>query len=1003
MTLAEAPLLRVDGAGAPHDPDAVPAGAPVAIVGMAVHLPGAPDLATYWRNLRDGVDATSEVPADRWDERFYDPTSERADRFYCRRGGFVDDVQFDPAAFGIMPVAVDDAEPDQLLALQVAQAAADDAGGVGPDRVDPERVGVILGRGGYLTPGVARLDQRVRVANQLLDVLRQVVPDIDDDQLAAVDAAFQARLGPLRPEALIGLVPNLAASRVANRLDLRGPAFTIDAACASSLLAVEQGVQLLRDGRGDVVLAGGVHHCHDVTFWSVFTQLGALSRSERIRPFDRAADGLLIGEGTAVVVLKRLADAERDGDRVYAVVRGVGSSSDGRASSLMKPRVSGQVLALRRAWADAGLDPATVGLVEAHGTATPAGDEAELSTLAEVFGSGDEGDGDRAVLGSVKSMIGHTMPTAGAAGLVKAALALHHRTLLPSLHCDDPHPGLADTRFRVLAEAEPWTEGDGPRRAAVNAFGFGGINGHVVLEEASTRPAPPGDPRRAGRDPGRQDDAIRAHLVEPRVVVRPATLPRVLRLAADDVTSLGSLLAAADDDLLAAADDPTTTLTPAGAVPTGDADRPQRTGPARVVLVDPTADRLRLARKVVDRGTAWRGRSDLWFTADPLLGPGRGRVAFCHPGVEPTFGHDTVDLTDHFGLAPVEAGELSMGRRVRAIVALGRTLARVLGEVGVRPDLILGHSVGEWTGLNTAGHIPPGRADEFAESIDLDRLTVPDAWYVALGCSAEAARDLVAGIEDALVTHDNCPHQSMACAPEAGIEEILRRAKEARVLAQRLAFRSGFHSPLIADHLGPFVANLDRLPLQEPHTPLWSATTGGPYPVAAEEVRALAVRHLVEPIAFGPLLQRAHDEGVRAFVQVGAGSVIGFVDDALRGRDVLAVSAGDVAKPGLLPLTRTLAGLWAEGLEPDWATLVAGTATTRPAPPVDDAAAASVAVAPRRGPTVTLRLGAPLIRLGDDAPVLRLGGPARDAASAERSVPVASGRSRRPSRRGWRR
>ena len=184
-------------------------------------------------------------------------------------------------------------------------------------------------------------------------------------------------------------MPNLAASRVANRLDLRGPAYTVDAACASSLVAVDQAVRELAGGRCDVVLAGGVHHCHDVTLWSVFTQLGALSPSERIRPFDQGADGMLIGEGTGMVVLKRLADAERDGDRIYAVIRGTGVASDGRAASLMNPDPGGQVLAVRQAWEAAGLDPTapgSIGLLEAHGTATPAGDAAELATLAEVFG-----------------------------------------------------------------------------------------------------------------------------------------------------------------------------------------------------------------------------------------------------------------------------------------------------------------------------------------------------------------------------------------------------------------------------------------------------------------------------------------------------------------------------------------------------------------------------------------------------------------------------------------
>ncbi|HKA91087.1 MAG TPA: polyketide synthase, partial [Haliangiales bacterium] len=457
----------------------------VAIIGMACLFPGAPDLETFWRNVRDGVDAIRDVPPGRWDPAFYDPGARAADRFYCRRGGFVDELaRFDAAAHGIMPVAAAAAEPDQLLALELATRALADAG-LDARPFARERTGVLLGRGNYAGAGRTRLELHVRAAEQLVRSLKDLVPGVSAAELAAVKAEFQAALGTGGPDTAIGLVPNLTASRIANRLDLGGPAFTLDAACASSLVAVDQACAELASRRCDVVLAGGVHLCHDEAFWSVFCQLGALSRSQQIRPFDRRADGLLIGEGIGVVVLKRRADAERDGDRIYAVVRGTGVASDGREQSLMNPRVEGQALALRRAWDAAGLDPASVGLVEAHGTGTPTGDVAELATLRRVFGPAAPAADDRAALGSVKSMIGHAMPAAGIAGLIKAAMAVHERVLPPTLHCEEPHPALADTRFRLLGRAEPWEARGGPRRAAVNAFGFGGINAHVVLEEAA--------------------------------------------------------------------------------------------------------------------------------------------------------------------------------------------------------------------------------------------------------------------------------------------------------------------------------------------------------------------------------------------------------------------------------------------------------------------------------------------------------------------------------------
>ena len=232
----------------------------VAIVGMGALFPGAPDLATYWDNIVGGVDAISEVPAGRWESFFYEPSAYAVnpappDRVYCHRGGFVDEfATFDAAAYGIMPVTVEAAEPDQLIALKVAAAAIADAGGEAA-LGDAQKVGVIVGRGGYFTPGMARFDQRVRVAQQLVESLRDLVPGIAEDDLEEVKRAFQAQLGPSRPEAAIDLVPNLAASRIANRLDLQGPAYTVDAACASSLVAVDQAVAELRSGRCDAVVA----------------------------------------------------------------------------------------------------------------------------------------------------------------------------------------------------------------------------------------------------------------------------------------------------------------------------------------------------------------------------------------------------------------------------------------------------------------------------------------------------------------------------------------------------------------------------------------------------------------------------------------------------------------------------------------------------------------------------------------------------------------------------
>ncbi|MEU9128522.1 beta-ketoacyl synthase N-terminal-like domain-containing protein [Kitasatospora sp. NPDC048540] len=926
---------------------------PVAVVGMAVLLPGAPDLATYWRNLLGGVDAITEVPDGRWDAGFYDPSAASGpaapDRLYCRRGGFVDALaEVQPTRFGIMPSSVSGTEPDQLIALQVAAAAIADAGG--PDRLpDRDRIGVVLGRGGYLTPGLVRLDQRVRTAHQLVRTLGELLPDLTAGQLARVREAFTERLGPDRPESAIGLVPNLAASRIANRLDLRGPAYTVDAACASSLVAVDQAVGELAGGRCDLVLAGGVHHCHDVTLWSVFAQLRALSPSERIRPFHRGADGLLIGEGTGVVVLKRLADAERDGDRVYAVVRGTGVAGDGRTAALASPDPGGQSRAVRAAWRAAGLDPAApdaLGLLEAHGTATPAGDAAELATLAQVFGPAVDGE-RRAVLGSVKSMIGHLMPAAGIAGLVKAALAVHHGVLLPTLHCDDPHPALAATRFRTVPAGEPW-EGEGPRRAAVNAFGFGGINAHVVLEQAPT-----------GAGPG----------PVPAVVTEPE---RVLRLAADSPEQLARLLAGDDRAVLAA----------------GLPERGAPVAGCRLAVVDPTAKQLALARRAVSRGRAWRGRGDVWFAPQPLLGTGgagAGRLAFVFPGLEGEFVPRVDDVADHFGLVrPAAAGGRGaaaqvgdIGRHGAGVVAVGRLLDTALRRMGVRPDAVAGHSVGEWTAMISAGLYSGASVDSFLESFDPEALHVPGLSFAALGASADQVGEVLRSSRDlaqVVLSHDNAPQQSIVCGPEEPVAELVRRFRARGVLGQVLPFRSGFHTPMLGPYLGPIRQAADRFELHPPSVPVWSGTTASPFPAAEAEVRALFVRHLLEPVRFRPLIEAMYAAGFRAFVQVGTGQVGSLVGDTLGGREHLVVAANSPHRDGLAQLRRVAAALWADGAEPDQAALY----PDRPDRSAEPAG---------RYPAVRLDLGGPLVSL--DPAVL---GPLRAELAPRAAAPVPGAR-----------
>jgi acyl transferase domain-containing protein len=914
------------------DPDRM-----VAIVGMALTVPGAKSVEQYWRNLVDGVDAITDVPPDRWDEEFYDPSAppDQPDRVYCKRGGFIDTVEFEPLKFGIMPKSVTSIEPDQLIALQVASSAIEDAGG--HDKLPgPDRIGIILGRGGVLSPAQARYAQRIRIAGQVLGVLRDLFPDIREDQLEMVRQRLDEKQGPHQPEGTIGLVPNLTASRVANRLNLRGPAYTLDAACASSLIALDQGVTELLNGRLDAVLCGGVHHSHDITYWSVFSQLGAMSRRGQIRPFDKDADGMLLGEGTGMVLIKRLPDALRDGDRIHAVVRGVGVSSDGKSASLFNPERSGQVLAIRRAWQMAGLDPTApdaLGLLEAHATGTPTGDGVELTSIAEVFGPAN--GAERLPIGSVKSMIGHSTPAAGVAGLIKATLAVSRGVLLPTLHCDNPRAEMERTRFAPIATARPW-ESDGPRRAAVNAFGFGGANAHVIVEQAPERPV-----KRSGT--AGPVKLSMAQVDEP---------DQVLLLAAPTPHALATLLEQDDTALRAAGTEWVT-----GDRPISEYER------CRLGIADPTDKRLTTARRVVARGTAWRGGRDVWYSPEPLV-TGGSRIGFVFPGLEGNFEPRVDDLAARFGLPNREWGSADLGQLGGGVLELGAMLDTALRRIGVVPDAVAGYSLGEWAATSTAGLLRASTVDEFLEIFDPNSIEIPGLALAAVGASAQRVTELLAGHPDLVLSHDNGPAQCIVCGPEAPLQAFVEDLRGRNILCQVLPFRSAFHTPMFAPCLEPLAAATRRWEVGTPSAQIWSATLAAPFPSDAAEVLELFGRHLIEPVRFREEVAAMYADGVRVFLSVGTGQLASVISDNLRDQDHLAMQVNVPHRSGLNQLRRVATALWVEGAAPDLRAL-----TDRPAPAKAEPA--------RKGPAVKLDMGSTLVRLGDDADrLLGAGAPA---------------------------
>lgn len=452
----------------------------IAVVGVSAIFPGSLDAHGFWRDILAGTDLITDVPSSHWlVEDYYDPDPSAPDKTYAKRGAFLKNVPFDPLEWGVPPSIVPATDTTQLLALIVAKRVLEDAAQGQFESMDRERISVILGVTSaqeLLASMVSRI-QRPVWANALRDL------GYPEDEVKRACDRISNSYVPWQESSFPGLLGNVVAGRIANRLDLGGTNCVTDAACASSLSAMSMAINELALGQSDLVIAGGCDTMNDAFMYMCFSKTPALSRSGDCRPFSDKADGTLLGEGIAMVALKRLDDAERDGDRVYAVIRGIGSSSDGRSKSVYAPVPEGQAKALRRTYAAAGYGAETVELMEAHGTGTKAGDAAEFEGLRAMFDESGRQDRQWCALGSVKSQIGHTKAAAGAAGLFKAIMALHHKVLPPTIKVDKPNPKLEieKTAFYLNTEARPWIRPAGhPRRASVSSFGFGGSNFHVA-------------------------------------------------------------------------------------------------------------------------------------------------------------------------------------------------------------------------------------------------------------------------------------------------------------------------------------------------------------------------------------------------------------------------------------------------------------------------------------------------------------------------------------------
>ncbi|TDC20759.1 acyltransferase domain-containing protein, partial [Streptomyces sp. 8K308] len=872
----------------------------VAVVGMAGMFPGAEDLSAFWANVLAGRDCVTEVPADRWDpELYYDPAGD-GERTPSKWGGFLPPIPFDPLRYGIPPASLASIEPVQLLALEAARRALADAGYASPE-ADHRRTSVIFG-----TEAGSDLSNA--------SALRSVLPGY----LGTVPAALDEQLPRLTEDSFPGMLANVIAGRIANRLNLGGANYTVDAACASSLSAVDAACKELVTGTSDLVLCGGADLHNGINDYLLFSSVHALSPSGRSATFDQAADGIALGEGVACVVLKRLADAERDGDRIYAVIDGVGSASDGRALGLTAPRPEGQRAALTRAYANARVSPADVGLIEAHGTGTVVGDRTELATLTQVFEEAGAAPGG-CVIGSVKSQIGHTKCAAGLAGLIKATLALHHGVRPPTLHLSRPNEAwsAASSPFAFLTEARPWAAEPDERIAGVSAFGFGGTNFHVVLRAHRQPPAAHAFdewPAELLLFRGRDVAAARTAAASLLTLVERGGPWRLRDYARH---------AARRADLAAA-----------------------RGEPVRLALV---VDRLDALPALLRRARGGESApADGIHTAAPDAGE-PGRLAFLFPGqgsqhpgmlAELLVAFPELHRHLHNGarwadrIYPPAAFDEATQRLFQdritdtavAQPALGLVelaAAELLAQLGVRPDMAAGHSYGELVALGVAGALSPAdvltASQARAEAILAEVSTGDPGGMAAIAATPAQIEEVLRGstaAERIVVANHNAPRQTVISGPTAPLAEAMAALRGAGFAPKPLRVACAFHSPQIAGAGAVFAERLSRLAVGAPVFEVWANRTATPYPKDPDAVIAGLAEQIGAPVRFTEQIEAMYAAGARVFVEVGPGRVLSrLVDAILEDRPHTTVTLDDHRRPGLPGLLTALAQLAVAGAD----------------------------------------------------------------------------------------
>ena len=934
----------------------------VAIVGVGAVLPDAPNVPAFWENVKNGRYSITEVRPERWDPAFYyDPDPAAPDKTYSKIGGWVREFQWEPMKWhlAVPPKVVDAMDVAQRWAIACTRQALEDYGY--PKRpIDLDRTAVILGNA-------------MAGEKHYLTALRVFFPEYEQElsestSFAALPEAVRReikrelheRMGKHLPEitedSMPGELANCIAGRIANIYNFHGPNYVVDAACASAMAAISSAVEGLVEKDFDLVVTGGIDRNMGAPTYVKFCKIGALSATGT-RPFAEGADGFVMGEGAAIFLLKRLADAERDHDKIYAVLRGMGGSSDGKGKGITAPNPIGQKLAIERAWKNAGLSPASVSLIEGHGTSTRVGDVVEVQSMAEVLG-GAHLPSHSIALGSVKSNIGHLKGAAGAAGLLKTTLALHNKVLPPSVHCERPNPDIdfAHSPLYVNTELQPWeVPADGVRRAGLSAFGFGGTNFHAVLEEYIP-----------GKLPSNGKKSIAVGEVEPVLAevarLRSSETAQSANDSSGKVPLRGALLLGASGEaelverLRAVVKDAEAGRAPAASAPAAsDLLAPER-------LAIDYGDARDLAAKASTALKAFSANQPAMWKAIRAQGIFRGRgpstkVAFLYTGqgsqyvnmlrplrdrepivreafaeadaiMKPLLGKPLTDFifVDNGNpekLAKAEDDLRQTAITQPAVLTADLALTRLLAAYGIKPDFTMGHSLGEYGALVASGALPFADALEAvsARGREMTRVSLADNGRMAaiFAPLTEIERLLKTVSGYVVIANINSDRQAVIGGASTAIGQAIEVFQKAGYEVAELPVSHAFHTSIVAPASEPLRRTLERLHLAPPRIPIVANLSGEFYPTGPDVVPKMVdilAQQVASPVQFVKGLQTLYRAGARVFVEVGPKKALqGFADDVLGGRgDVLSLFTNHPKFGDLTSFNQALCGLYAAGL-----------------------------------------------------------------------------------------